>query len=97
MAATGETEWGDIMTSYDIECKVVNVIDETVYCCRRYDNFIFGKKTPKGMCARAFAAVYPTIAAMQLTKMPMPDNGRPIYRTCPSRNVVYQLDYCRLE
>jgi uncharacterized repeat protein (TIGR04076 family) len=82
------------MTSYDIECKVIKVIDETVYCCRRSDNFIFGEKNPKGMCARAFAAIYPTVAAMQVVKMPMPQNGKYIDRTCPSRNVVYRLEYC---
>jgi uncharacterized repeat protein (TIGR04076 family) len=85
------------MTNYDIECKVVKVIDETVYCCRRCDYFIFGEKIPKGMCARAFAAVYPTIAAMQLTKMPILSDSGHIYRTCPSKNVVYQLNYRCLE
>ena len=80
------------MPDYKLKCEVVSVNEEKTKCQKLGDSFTLGARTPDGMCARAFSAIYPTALAMRFTDS-IPWQGRNEYFdvTCPDRQVTYRL------
>ena len=80
------------MADYDIRCEVVEVINDEFDCAQVGETFIIGKRTPAGMCARAFATIYPAALAMRFSeKMAWEHADGYLDVTCPDRAVVFRI------
>jgi uncharacterized repeat protein (TIGR04076 family) len=54
------------MANYKVKCEVVEVADGST-CQKVGDCFTIWKRTPGGMCCRAFDAVYPVSLTMRFS------------------------------
>ena len=80
------------MANYKIKCEVVRVDEAKTGCQKPGDAFVIGPRTPEGMCARAFAAVYPVALAMRFTEdFAWQKRKDCLEITCPDGHVVYRL------
>ncbi len=80
------------MVNYKIKCEVVNILRNEFNCSKVGQTFILGPRTPEGMCAKAFAAVYPTALAMRFSeKIAWEKDQGYIDVVCPDQDVVYRL------
>jgi uncharacterized repeat protein (TIGR04076 family) len=81
-----------MMPNYKIKCEVVKVEEAKTNCQKVGDAFVIGPRTPEGMCARAFAAVYPAALAMRFSDDFAWQKGKDCLEiTCPDGLVVYRL------
>ncbi len=80
------------MANYKIKCEVIDILRNEFNCSKVGQTFIIGTRTPEGMCAKAFAAVYPTALAMRFSeKIAWEKNQEYIDVICPDQDVVYRL------
>jgi uncharacterized repeat protein (TIGR04076 family) len=80
------------MANYEVKCEVLEVNSALTSCQKAGDVFVLGPRTPEGMCARAFAAVYPAALAMRFTEDFAWQKGKDCLEiTCPDGFVVYRL------
>jgi uncharacterized repeat protein (TIGR04076 family) len=80
------------MPNHKIRCEVVEILQNKFNCSKVGEVFVIGPRTPEGMCARAFAAVYPAALAMRFSdKMSWESDDGHIDVTCPDQDVVYRL------
>ena len=84
---------GRIWTAnHKIKCEVVRILADKFKCSKVGDSFVLGPRTPAGMCARAFAAVYPASLAMRFAeKISWESEDGSMEITCPEQDVVYRL------
>ena len=81
-----------------VKCEVVSVSGEK-HCngaaqMMKGKTFVVGLKTPEpnGLCAKAFAALYPVITAMQFSKEVTWEKGRGYCEIiCPDGKAVFRL------
>lgn len=84
------------MSNYKIKCEAVKVVADRFKCSRVGQTFILGPRTPEGMCARAFAAVYPVAVAMRFSdSIPWEREGEFVDVACPDADVIYRLSRIR--
>ena len=55
------------MVNYKIKCEVVQIVANKFKCSTLGQTFVIGPRTPEGMCARAYAAIYPASLAMRFS------------------------------
>ena len=80
------------MANYKIKCEVVDIKNNLYGCSQIGDTFIFRSRTPDGMCAKAFATVYPIALAMRFSEsIGWEDEHGMVDITCPDQDVVYRL------
>jgi len=80
------------MANYKIRCEVVRIVQNTFKCATMGQTFILGPRTPEGMCARAYSAVYPVSTAMRFSEEVSWEQGRGYVDVmCPDNDVVYRL------
>ena len=80
------------MSNHKIKCEVVHIAANKFKCSEVGQSFIIGPRTPAGMCARAFAAVYPAALAMRFSDEMSWEQGRGYIDTvCPDNDVTYRL------
>ena len=80
------------MANYKIKCEVVEIRQNKFKCSHVGQTFLLGARTPEGMCAKAYASIYPQALAMRFSdKMAWEDESGVINITCPDRDVVYRL------
>lgn len=80
------------MANYKIKCEVVKILANKFNCSKIGDTFVLGPRTPGGMCARAFSAVYPASLAMRFAeKISWEGADGSVEITCPDQDVVYRL------
>lgn len=80
------------MPNHKIKCEVIEIVENRFNCCKIGETFILGPRTPGGMCAKAFAAVYPTALAMRFSdKIAWESEDGQVEIICPDRDVVYRL------
>lgn len=80
------------MANYKIRCEVIDILKNAFSCTKKGQVFIFGPRTPDGMCAKAFTAIYPQALAMRFSeKMAWEDENGFIEITCPDGDIVYKL------
>ena len=80
------------MANYKIKCEVAKILAGRFKCSKVGDCFVLGPRTPAGMCARAFAAVYPASLAMRFAeKISWEAEDGSVEITCPDQDVVYRL------
>jgi len=81
---------------YKVRCEVVEILRNAFDCSKVGQAFILGPRTPEGMCARAFAGLYPTALAMRFSERIAWENEQgQVDVTCPERDVVYRLTRVR--
>ena len=79
------------MADYKIKCEVVEVRNGAA-CQEPGDCFKLWKRTPEGMCCRAFAAVYPVALSMRFSEQTGWETaGGANDIVCPEGDVVYRL------
>ncbi len=84
------------MYNYQIKCEVVQIVADKFKCSALGQTFVIGPRTPEGMCARAFAAIYPTAVAMRFSEeMPWEQGRGYVDVMCPDNDVVYRLTRIR--
>lgn len=80
------------MANYQIKCEIVRILANTFQCSRVGQTFMLGSRTPDGMCARAYAAIYPVALAMRFSEEIAWERGLGYLEvTCPDNDVVYRL------
>jgi uncharacterized repeat protein (TIGR04076 family) len=80
------------MANYKINCEVAKIDAAHTHCQKVGDSFVIGPRTPGGMCARAFAAVYPAALAMRFSEELAWQKGKDCLEvTCPDGFVVCRL------
>jgi uncharacterized repeat protein (TIGR04076 family) len=80
------------MPNYTIKCEVIAILENRFNCSSVGETFIIGPRTPEGMCAKAFATIYPTALAMRFSdKIAWQGDNDYVDVTCPDRDVVYRL------
>jgi uncharacterized repeat protein (TIGR04076 family) len=80
------------LSNFKIKCEVVDILRNDFNCAKVGQIFILGPRTPDGMCAKAFATIYPTALAMRFSdKMSWENEEGYIDVTCPDQDVVYRL------
>lgn len=85
------------MLDYRIRCEVVNIKDGQTFCSglarvKPGESFVIGVKTPEGICAKAFAAIYPIVMSMRFTEENRMEHGHGFIEvTCPDGEVTYRL------
>ena len=80
------------MSNHKIKCEVVHIATNKFKCSEVGQSFVIGPRTPGGMCARAFAAVYPAALAMRFSEEMAWEQGRGcVDVTCPDNDVTYRL------
>jgi uncharacterized repeat protein (TIGR04076 family) len=80
------------MANYKIKCEVVQILENKFKCSTVGQTFILGPRTPDGMCARAYAAIYPASLAMRFSEQIPWEQGRGYVEImCPDNDVVYRL------
>ncbi|MCF6175107.1 MAG: TIGR04076 family protein [Victivallaceae bacterium] len=80
------------MANYKIKCEIVNIINNTYGCSQVGQVFVFRSRTPDGMCAKAFATIYPIALAMRFSEsVGWEDEQGHVDITCPDQDVVYRL------
>ena len=76
------------MAQYDIKCRVV----ENKGCRTADGEYILGKLTPAGMCAKSYAAVATFANAMRFSEQTPYEKGTgKVVVTCPDGFVKYEL------
>lgn len=80
------------MANYKIKCEIVKIINNSYECSEVGQVFLLRSRTPEGMCARAFATIYPIALAMRFSeKIGWESDDGYIDVTCPDQDVVYRL------
>ncbi len=87
------------MIDNKIKCEVFSIKDNKDCCpgapkIKKGESFIIGHRTPepKGMCCRAFHAVFPVVFAMRFSdNLGWEKKDGSIEITCPDSFVVYRL------
>ncbi len=80
------------MADCKIRCEVVEIRQNKFRCCTVGETFVIGPRTPGGMCARAYAAVYPPALAMRFSeKIAWEKDDGTLDLLCPDQDVVYRL------
>ena len=80
------------MANYEVKCEVIEVNSALTSCQKAGDSFVIGRRTPAGMCARAFAAVYPAALVLRFSEDCAWQKGKEsLELTCPDGHVVYRL------
>ena len=80
------------LANHKIKCEVVQILANKSKCSEVGRSFVIGARTPAGMCARAFAAVYPAALAMRFSDEMSWEQGRGyIDIMCPDNDVTYRL------
>jgi uncharacterized repeat protein (TIGR04076 family) len=80
------------MANYKIKCEIVKIINNTYGCSQVGQIFVLRSRTPDGMCAKAFATIYPIALAMRFSEEIGWENGDGFVDiTCPDQDVVYRL------
>ena len=80
------------MANYKIKCEVVQIVANKFKCSTLGQTFVIGPRTPEGMCARAYAAIYPASLAMRFAeKISWESEDGSVEVTCPDQDVVYRL------
>jgi uncharacterized repeat protein (TIGR04076 family) len=85
------------MADYMIKCEVVKISNNESVCpgssqVKMGEVYTLGGKTPGGMCARAYAAIYPTAMAMRFSEeIPWEQRRGYFDITCRDTDVVYRL------
>lgn len=83
---------GDPMANYKIKCEVVQIVANKFKCSTMGQIFILGPRTPEGMCARAYASIYPAALAMRFSEDISWEQGRGYVDVmCPDNDIVYRL------
>jgi uncharacterized repeat protein (TIGR04076 family) len=81
------------MANYKIKCEVVQIVANKFKCSTLGQTFVIGPRTPEGMCARAYAAIYPASLAMRFSEDISWEQGRGYVDVmCPDNDVVYRLN-----
>jgi uncharacterized repeat protein (TIGR04076 family) len=81
-----------LMANYKIKCEIIQVINDAYGCSQVGQVFMFRSRTPDGMCAKAFATIYPIALAMRFSEeIGWEDQGGFVDITCPDQDVVYRL------
>jgi uncharacterized repeat protein (TIGR04076 family) len=80
------------MANYKVKCEVVQIMANKFKCSSLGQTFVIGARTPEGMCARAYAAIYPASLAMRFSEDISWEQGRGyIDIMCPDNDVIYRL------
>ena len=80
------------MANYKVKCEVVQIMANKFKCSTLGQTFVLGARTPEGMCARAYAAIYPASLAMRFSEDISWEQGRGyIDIMCPDNDVIYRL------
>ncbi len=92
VAVTGDRSGAVFVANYKIQCEVVEIRQNKFDCCTVGETFVIGPRTPGGMCARAYAAVYPAALAMRFSeKIAWEKDDGTLDVMCPDQYVVYRL------
>ena len=80
------------MANHKIKCEVIDILKNEFNCSKKGQTFVLGARTPEGMCAKAFATIYPTALAMRFSDSIAWENDKGYLDiTCPDQDVVYRL------
>ena len=91
------------MTDYKIKCEVVKILNGIDVCpgsakSRVGDTFILGVTTPEGICARAFASIYPVSLAQRFAEEIPWERSRGYFEViCPDSQAVFRLSRIKEE
>ncbi|NYT02418.1 MAG: TIGR04076 family protein [Methanosarcinales archaeon] len=91
------------MAVYNIRCEVMSIAGDKEQCIgaarmKKGEVFIFEARTPetRGMCVRAFNAIFPSAFAMRFSeKMPWEKGDGYVDVTCPDGDIVIRLSRIR--
>ena len=86
-----------------IKCEVVDIEGGRDKCAgsavmKRGGVFILTQKTPDGLCAKSFSAIYPAAVAMSFSEAIPWEKGKGYLDiTCPDGQVIFRLSRIRDE
>lgn len=79
------------MSDFEVELEVIRVDNQNTKCQKEGDKFIIGKRTPPGMCCRAFHTVFSNIVALRFSNQCAWEKNGAWDVICPDGFVTYRL------